>query len=132
MAKPFKADVVLIDASSLGAKVKEGKNQKTLLSAEEEDRIIATFNAKQAVDNFSVVVSYADIAAKNYSLSAGQYFDVQIEYSDLTAAQFAKKMQGFTDKLDTLFKESSGLEKKIKQQLAGLRYTKASKQGRAE
>ena len=117
-----KADVVLIDASSLGTKVKDGKNQKTLLSEAEEDRIIATFNGKEAVEDFSVVVSYADIAAKNYSLSAGQYFDVKIEYSDLTPAQFAEKMQGFTDRLDGLFKESAGLEQEIKKQLAGLRY----------
>jgi type I restriction enzyme M protein len=110
--------VVLIDASGLGTKVKDGKNQKTLLSEAEEDRIIATFNGKEAVEDFSVVVSYADIAAKNYSLSAGQYFDVKIEYSDLTPAQFAEKMQGFTVKLDGLFKESEGLELKIKQQLA--------------
>jgi type I restriction enzyme M protein len=114
--------VVLIDASSLGTKIKDGKTQKTLLSTEEEDRIIATFNAKQAVEDFSVVVSYDDIAAKNYSLSAGQYFDVKIEYSDLTPAQFADKLQGFTDRLDVLFKESAGLEQEIKKQLAGLRY----------
>ena len=117
-----KADVVLIDASNLGTKVKDGKNQKTLLSEAEEDRIIATFNGKQAVEDFSVVVSYADIADKNYSLSAGQYFDVKIEYSDLTPAQFAAKLQGFTDNLDKLFKESAGLEQEIKKQLAGLRY----------
>jgi len=116
------ADVVLIDASGLGTKVKDGKNQKTLLSDAEEDRIIAAFNAKRAEDDFSVVVSYADIAAKNYSLSAGQYFDVKIEYSDLTPAQFAEKLQGFTDRLDTLFNESAGLEREIKKQLAGLRY----------
>ena len=114
--------VVLIDASGLGTKVKDGKNQKTLLSEAEEDRIIATFNGKEAIEDFSVVVSYADIAAKNYSLSAGQYFDVKIEYSDLTPAQFATKMKGFTDKLDTLFEESAGLEQDIKKQLAGLRY----------
>lgn len=114
--------VVLIDASGLGTKVKDGKNQKTLLSEAEEDRIIATFNAKQAVEDFSVVVSYAEIAAKNYSLSAGQYFDVRIEYSDLTPAQFAEKMLGFTDKLDVLFEESARLEQEIKKQLAGLRY----------
>ena len=117
-----KTDVVLVDASNLGTKVKDGKNQKTLLSEAEEDRIIATFNARQAVEDFSVVVSYADIAAKNYSLSAGQYFDVKIEYSDLTPAQFAEKMLGFTDRLDGLFKESAGLEQEIKKQLAGLRY----------
>lgn len=117
-----KADVVLIDASGLGTKVKDGKNQKTLLSEAEEDRIIATFNGREAVEDFSVVVSYADIAAKNYSLSAGQYFDVKIEYSDLTPAQFAEKMQGFTDRLDELFKESAGLELEIREQLVGLRH----------
>lgn len=117
-----KADVVLIDASGLGTKVKDGKNQKTLLATEEEDRIIATFNSKAAVENFSVVVSYADIAAKNYSLSAGQYFEVKIEYSDLTPAQFSAKLQGFSDNLDKLFKESAGLEREIKKQLAGLKY----------
>ena len=117
-----KQGVVLLDASNLGTKVKDGKNQKTLLSEAEEDRIIATFNGKQAVQDFSVVVSYDDIAAKNYSLSAGQYFEVRIEYAALTPAQFAEKMQGYTANLDTLFKESAGLEKEIKKQLAGLRY----------
>lgn len=117
-----KNGVVLIDASNLGTKVKDGKNQKTLLSEEEENRIIATFNAKEAVEDFSVVVSYDDIAAKNYSLSAGQYFEVKIEYVDLTPEQFAAKMQGFTDNLDRLFKESAGLEQEIREQLAGLRY----------
>lgn len=117
-----KDGVVLLDASGLGTKVKDGKNQKTLLSEAEEDRIIATFNARQAVENFSVVVGYDQIAAKNYSLSAGQYFEVTIEYVDLTAAQFVAKMKGFTDTLDELFKESTKLEQNIKKQLSGLRY----------
>lgn len=117
-----KSDVVLIDASNLGTKIKDGKNQKTLLSETEEDRIIETFNAKKVIEDFSVVVSYEQIAAKNHSLSAGQYFEVKIEYSDLTPAQFAEKMQGFTDRLDALFKESAGLEKEIKKQLARLQY----------
>ncbi len=115
-----KADVVLIDASNLGTKVKDGKNQKTLLSEAEEDRIIVTFNAKKAVEDFSVAVSYADIAAKNYSLSAGQYFEVKIEYTALTKRQFNAKMNGFTEKLEVLFKESASLERKIKKQLAGV------------
>lgn len=115
-------DVVLIDASGLGTKVKDGKNQKTLLSEAEEDRIIASFNGKHAAENFSVVVSYDDIAAKNYSLSAGQYFEVKVEYVDLTPAQFASKLQGFTENLDNLFKESAGLEQNIRKKLAGLRY----------
>ena len=87
-----KADVVLIDASGLGTKVKDGKNHKTLLSEAEENRIISTFNAKQAVADFSVVVSCADIATTNYSLNAGQYFDVKIEYNDLTPAAVCRQV----------------------------------------
>lgn len=117
-----KGDVVLIDASNLGEKVKDGKNQKTVLSPEEEQRIIDTFNAKEAVEDFSVAVSYEEIEAKNYSLSAGQYFDVKIEYVDITPDQFVEKMQGFTSNLDGLFGQSRKLEKKIKKQLSGLKY----------
>ena len=114
--------VVLIDASNLGETVKDGKNQKTVLTAAEEQHIIDTFNAKTAVDDFSVVVSYEQIKAKNYSFSAGQYFDVKIEYTDITADEFAAKMKGFTDNLDELFKQSRALETEIKTQLASLRY----------
>ncbi|PTQ87363.1 HsdM family class I SAM-dependent methyltransferase [Agitococcus lubricus] len=119
-----KGDVVLVDASNLGDKVKDGKNQKTVLSAAEEQQIIDVFNAKQAMEDFSVVVSYEEIAAKNYSLSAGQYFDVKIEYVDITPEQFAQKMQGFTHNLDGLFSQSRELEAEIKKQLAGLKYAK--------
>lgn len=117
-----KADVVLLDASKFGTKVKDGKNQKTLLSEAEEDHIITIFNDKQEVEDLSVVVSYDEIAAKNYSLSAGQYFEVKIDYTDLTQAEFAGKMQGFSDNLENLFKESAGLEQEIRTQLAELRY----------
>lgn len=117
-----KDTVVLIDASNLGQKVKDGKNQRTVLSADEEQRIIDVFNSKTAEEDFSVVVSYEDIAAKNYSLSAGQYFDVKIEYSDITPEQFAAKMQGFSEHLESLFGQSRDLEVEIKKQLAGLKY----------
>lgn len=117
-----KDKVVLIDASNLGEKIKDGKNQKTVLSEEEEQRIIDVFNFKDREDDFSVVVSYDDIAAKNYSLSAGQYFDVKIEYVDITPAQFAEKMQGFASNLDSLFSQSRDLEDEIKKQLAGLKH----------
>ena len=112
--------VVLIDASKLGETIKEGKNQKTVLHKDEEDKIINTFNQKKAIEDFSVVVSYDEIKAKNYSLSAGQYFDVKIEYVDITKQQFEAKMQGFSDNLEKMFGESKDLENEIKKQLKGL------------
>jgi type I restriction enzyme M protein len=120
--KTNKGDVVLIDASNLGETVKEGKNQKTVLSHAEEDQIIDTFNSKEVVDDFSVVVSYDDIAAKNYSLSAGQYFEVKIEYVDITHAEFESKLEGYQSTLSCLFQQSRELESAIEGQLTGLKY----------
>jgi type I restriction enzyme M protein len=117
-----KGDIVLMDASKLGETVKEGKNQKTLLSSEEEQNIIETFNAHKAVDAFAVVVSYEQIKKKNYSFSAGQYFEVKIEYTEITPKAFVKKMDGFKTSLDNLFVESKKLEKEIQKQLHGLKY----------
>lgn len=115
-------NVVLIDASALGEKVKEGKNQKTLLSHAEEQRIVETFNAREAVEDFSVVVDYEAVSAKNWSLSAGQYFEVKIKYEKITPKQFSKKIEGFESRLDAMFLESKKLEKNIVKSLGGLRY----------
>jgi type I restriction enzyme M protein len=117
-----KGDIVLMDASKLGTTVKEGKNQKTLLSPQEEDYIIDTFNQHVAKEDFSVVVSYDDIKEKNYSLSAGQYFEVKIEYTDITAKEFEDKMKTFETNLSVLFNESKTLEMEIQNNLKGLRY----------
>lgn len=120
--KTNKQDVVLIDASKLGEIIKDGKNQKTVLSHAEEDQIINTFNTKKAVEDFSVVVSYEDIAAKNLSLSAGQYFEVKIEYVEITQEEFESKLKGYESSLESLFSASNDLDVKIKNGLKGFRY----------
>jgi type I restriction enzyme M protein len=117
-----KGNIVLIDASKLGTTVKEGKNQKTLLSPGEEDTIINTFNNHEPAEDFSVVVSYDDIKAKNYSLSAGQYFEVRIEYTVISQAAFEDKMKTFEANLSALFSESKTLEMEIQNNLKGLKY----------
>lgn len=117
-----KGDIVLMDASKLGTTVKDGKNQKTLLSSEEEQEIIDTFNNHKPKENFAVVLSYDEIAAKNYSFSAGQYFDVKIEYTDITATEFETKMNGYKQTLNELFAESRNLENTITKHLSSLKY----------
>lgn len=117
-----KGDIVLMDATKLGTTVKEGKNQKTLLSPEEEELIIDTFNKHVAKEDFTVVVSYNQIKERKYSFSAGQYFDVKIEYKDITADEFKSKMDGYKQNLDSLFADSKILETEIKKQLGGLKY----------
>ncbi|MFM2178953.1 MAG: hypothetical protein RL015_3051 [Verrucomicrobiota bacterium] len=115
-------NVILIDASNLGEKIKEGKNQKTVLRPDEEQQIIETFNAKKAVDDFSVVVSYDEIEAKSYSLSAGQYFDVKIDYIEMTTKEFESELASRTLRLRNLFAESKQLASNVEEQLATLRH----------
>jgi type I restriction enzyme M protein len=120
--KANKADVVLIDASNLGETIKDGKNQKTVLTHDEEDQIIDTFNNKAVVNDFSVVVSYEDIATKNYSLSAGQYFEVKIEYIDISKEEFESRLNRFEKSLQSLFNKSGDLENEINKGLKALKY----------
>ena len=74
------------------------------------------------MEDFSVVVGYDEIKAKNYSLSAGQYFEVKIDYVDISADEFAQKMAWFSSDLDNLFTESVELEKEIKDRLTMLKF----------
>ena len=114
--------VILVDASKLGEKRKEGKNQRTVLRDNEIEQIIDTFNNKEVVDNFSVVVTNDDIKGKNYSFSAGQYFEVKIEYVDITAEEFEAKMNEYKASLAEKFAKGHELEKSIMDQLGGLKY----------
>ena len=116
-------NVILMDASKLGTKEKvDGKNQRTVLSDDEIMHIIETFNAGKAEDDFCIAVSYAYIEAKKLSFSAGQYFEVKIEYVELTPDEFVEKMNGFTSRLDEMFAESRRLEDEIKAQLGRVKY----------
>ena len=114
--------VVLIDASNLGETVKDGENQKTVLTAKEEDVIISSFNEMKEIDGFSVVVDYDDIKSKNYSISAGHYFEVKIEYSDITHNEFTKKVNEHKSSLEALFSSSRELENGISEQISRLKY----------
>ena len=115
--------VILMDASKLGTKEKvDVKNQKTVLSEEDMALIVDTFNAGQPVDDFCAAVSYEDIEQKKLSFSAGQYFEVKIEYVELTQEEFNQKMNGFAMRLNALFLGSRQLEDEIKKQLEQVKY----------
>lgn len=114
--------VVLIDASKLGEEYKDGNNQKRRLRSEEIEKIIETFRKREAVDDFSVAVTYDEIIAKKYSLAAGQYFDVKIEYVELTQEEFEAKMTEFKSELQSLFDEGNALQAEIMKQLGKVKY----------
>ena len=113
---------VLIDASKMGEEYKDGNNQKRRLRDFEIDQIVETFLNKEAVEDFSVAVTYDEIIDKKYSLSAGQYFDVKIEYVELSQDEFVERMQAYQTKLQEYFDEGSKLQKEIMEQLKKMKY----------
>lgn len=113
---------LLMDASKLGEKRKvDGKNQRTFLSADEIEQIISTFNSDTESDGFSVKASYEDITTKKYSFSAGQYFEVKIEYVSLTSEEFDAELAKRMETLGELFAEGNRLQSEIDTQLKKVR-----------
>ena len=114
--------VVLIDASKMGEEYKDGNNQKRRLRDFEIEQIVSTFQNKETVEDFSVAVTYDEIKSKKYSLAAGQYFDVKIDYVELTQEEFDAKMAEYTANLKTFFDEGNALQKEIMEQLKKVKY----------
>ena len=108
---------VLIDASKLGETIKENGNQKTKLRTEEIQQIVNTFRNKEVVEDFSVTPTFGEIKEKGYSFSAGQYFDIKIDYVDITEDEFNRRMDNFKTTLRQQFNESHRLEEEILKQL---------------
>lgn len=114
--------IMLVDASKLGEKRKEGKNQRTVLSEKEVEKIENTFINQEVVEDFSVKVSYEEIQEKNYSLSAGQYFEVKIEYVELSPEEFNQRMAAYSSQLARYFADGKRLEEEIEERLGELKY----------
>jgi len=111
--------VFLIDASKLGTEEKVKINnkdvQRTVLSKDDVEKIVNNVRNQKVDDKKTpaVLMSVEDIKAKNYSLVAGQYFDIEIQHSNITKEEFETKMRRFLDDLTKLFGESNSLNKEI-------------------
>ncbi len=113
--------VILIDASKLGEEYKDANGlKKVRLNDGEIEKIVTTFLNKEPKDDFSVAVTYEEIKGKNYSLSAGQYFDIKIDYVDITEEEFNRRIAAYKQTLAEQFAESHRLEEEIMVQLESI------------
>ena len=113
-------NVILIDASNLGSTINQGEGQKTLLTTEEENIIIKTFKNRKNVDALSVSASYKEIKDNYYSLSAGQYFDIEIENIDISEKQFKSQIELFKKNIQEYDKEATILKEEVFKNLSRL------------
>lgn len=121
--KSIKSDkVFLMDASTLGEKIKDGKNQRTILSKLEIEKIESDFIDSIEEEDFSVLVSVDDIKNKNYSFSAGQYFEVKLEFSELTKEEFNNKVECLSKDINELLSENNKLMVEVNNTLKEILY----------
>lgn len=112
--------VVLIDASKLGEEYKDGGNQKRRLRDDEVDKIVNAFTNQEVIEDFSVAVTHDEIISKKYSLSAGQYFEVKLDYTEMTSDAFIKRMAAYTSALESAFTEGKNMGDELISQLKSL------------
>ena len=115
-------DFILIDASKLGTTIKEGKNQKTILSEAEENIIISTFQTNAVVHDFSVFASADVLEKRDYSFGAGQYFDIVVDYEEISPAEFDHYIVQAKTNLKFLLEESETANLKLIKSISKLSF----------
>lgn len=114
--------VILMDATSLGVDVKEGKNKKRVLNTDEINKIIDIFNNFKEVEDLSIIVDYKDFEDRNYSFSAGQYFDVKMECSDISNEEFNNILNNLKDEIQCISNDRIAYESKINESFDKVKY----------
>lgn len=116
-------EVILLDASNLGEKVKiDGSNQKTVLSSDDISLIINTFKQKNIIEGLSVLVNTEDIKLNKYSFFAGQYFEAKIEYEEISPEEFNTRIGNIKSSLIKDINESKSLTEEIIRGLGELKF----------
>ena len=78
------SEVLFVEAANLGSKNTEvERNQKTVLSYEEQNNIIETVKYQIEKDNFSIKASFEKIIKSDYRLSPNTYFKHELEYEKI-------------------------------------------------
>lgn len=114
-------EVLLMDASKMGHKEKIKDLQKTVLNSDELNKIVNDFVNHKVEDDFTVSVTYDAIKDKNYSLSAGQYFDLKIEYIDITQEEYEKMIDDFNTDFTKYVEETTQFHQEISKILKELK-----------
>jgi type I restriction enzyme M protein len=106
-------EVFFVDATNLGSVVKEGGNQKTILSADDEQMIVSSFLERVERPQFSISVKNSKIASQGYSLNSGQYFDIEVKHTSISPAQLRTLSQDLRLTLESAKNRHHELDSKI-------------------
>lgn len=119
-------NVIMIDASHLGRqesiKINNKSVKKTILEDNDLKFIISAVNDNNLKDENKIVKSTTEVAQKNYSLCAGQYFEIKLEQVNWSKEEFKDRINSYNIELAKLIKHSRELEDKVLLDLNDLGY----------
>lgn len=116
------SDILLVDATNMGVKIKEGKNQKTILNPTEIDKIINCFNKSEVIENFSVKVKIDEILQNKLYLEANQYFEVIDNYNKLSTYELEKQATKYINEIKMLLNENQKMKQDLIEHMENLYY----------
>jgi type I restriction enzyme M protein len=110
-------NILMIDASKLGKKVKDGKNQRTLLRPKEIEKIINVALNNIEEERFSTITTKDKIINKGYSLTVGQYYNLNSKKEILSKEQYNEKIKSIFKEIEEISNENNNITKFIKQEM---------------
>ena len=114
--------VLMVDASNLGTKVKDGRNQRTFLSSDELELIVKTFNEKSIINDFSTIVDYSTIEDNKVSFNPGQYFEFIPEEVNISSDDYKKIVNNFHDNMKKSVERDNDILIDIKKYMEKMKY----------
>ena len=92
------------------------------MAEHEIEEIVDILSNRRIIEGISVFADIADIKRRNYSFSAGSFFEAKIEYEDITVEQFNEKLSGYMTELEELMHESEKSHQELLVVLGSVRY----------
>ena len=78
--------------------------------------------ANDKVEDLSIIVDYKDFEDRNYSFSAGQYFDVKMECSDISNEEFNNILNNLKDEIQCISNDRIAYESKVNESFDKVKY----------
>lgn len=122
ISKEKAESILMIDASNMGEKTKDGKNQRTYLLSDDVKTIINTYINNEQIKDYSITVPYNKIKSNNCSLNPGHYFAFDVEVPQLNQDEFNNSINNITSELKDLFTKSGELQKELDKYLGEIKY----------
>ena len=121
-------EVFLFDATDVGReevlKINKKNVKKTILDEKDQKYIVETINQREVIGGKSIVKDSNSIKERNYSLCAGQYFDIDINETLWTESMFNERIEENIKEIKELFEKSECLDKEIIEKMKSISYKK--------